>query len=347
MIKEQTIFLDKTPYNIYNGTLIKDNIESLNLIISDISPQTEHQLIGNQIEWKPLIWLEYEKERILKLKCLRIIMLQGVLNIKTLQKIKNKFKNVVIEEHGLLFLGARLFLNECKNSKKFYKERKKKRIIFGSIGTMRLNRFVVSAWSQKNKIDIYFPKINNDRLAYNNHFLKKYANVEFTEYKNVNNRVFGEITLNLFNKKLIDILSETYINFVFHSPTFDDFAPFHDEKLYYSILCKNLPFLVDNTTSNNDIELFGFKPYVGFNYESQYKNHILRWIDILNKNKIFFIDIEYAKNIYRSNEEIINFNQKVLIETDWNKKTDDEFKKLPNNIQKIIENCMTLHSIKI
>ena len=69
MIKHQNIFFDNSlSFDINNGGIIKDDTEILNLFFHDNTNSNSMCLIGNKLEWKPKIWTDFEREKIIKVK---------------------------------------------------------------------------------------------------------------------------------------------------------------------------------------------------------------------------------------------------------------------------------------
>ena len=103
MINEQVIFLDEIDLNPLNGSLIDPGITVLNLIIRDGTPSTDCCIIGKKFEWKPLIWMLYEMEKINRLDKLRIIVCEGLLGDDTKKNIQSNF-GVEVEFFDLLIV---------------------------------------------------------------------------------------------------------------------------------------------------------------------------------------------------------------------------------------------------
>ena len=96
MINEQSIafnnFITEKDYSI------KEDTEILYLYFYDTTSATEYQLVGNKLEWRPIIWIEYEKERLSTLKKLILVSGNGKLdNFKVY--LQRKFPAVVVESY--------------------------------------------------------------------------------------------------------------------------------------------------------------------------------------------------------------------------------------------------------
>ena len=76
MIKHQNIFFDNSlSFDINNGGIIKDDTEIINLFFHDNTNSNSMCLIGNKLEWKPKIWTDFEREKIMKVKEINIVCL--------------------------------------------------------------------------------------------------------------------------------------------------------------------------------------------------------------------------------------------------------------------------------
>ena len=343
MIKEQTIFLDITPYNINNGSLINENVEILNLLINDKNAQTDCQLIGNVFEYKPLIWLEFEKEKIVKLKKLNIIYCNSSPTSILKNAIKNIFKSLEIEFFNLFLSGTFIFFRlaqklapKCENIETSNREEN----CYVSIATMRLPRFFLVYWCQQNNINnIGYPLLNKSEIEKFVYELTRYKNIDIDldKYQNTEKRFFGNISQEEFYKKQIDLLLKTKINIVSHYPLYDYVTSVYDEKLSFPIACKTIPFFIDNISSNECLRNIGFEPYIGFDYSSDdIKDQAKRWQTLLDSNKKFFVDDKESTYLYELNQKIINKNYRILLETDWKKEAEKELLLLPENIKYII-----------
>lgn len=341
MIKEQTIFLDITPYNINGSSLINDDTQILNIIYEDSTPQTDFFLIAKQMEWKPLVWMQEEKSRIDTLKSLRIVNLGGELRDEMKLSINSVAEGPEVIFYNLPFVSRDLlFRKECQDLKNMVKETDKIQSVFYSVGTMRLNRFVLLGWCQKNNIkNIGQPLLSESDLAVLNHEYKRLlATDNNMEYKNKQNRLYGQIDQTQFNRLQISQLSSSYINFVAFYPNYNLRDGYYDEKLWYPVLCKTIPFFVGNVNDNSNLKMHGFRPYVGFDYSADsIPNPIVRWQKLLEDNKKFFLDINESKKIYNQNKEIIEYNYFRLIQTDWKKLLYDAVKSSPIHVQKILQ----------
>ena len=80
MTKSQHVYFDgKIDYKIRSGGLLQSKVEILNLHFCD---SHDLHLVGNQLEWPPLIWLKHEQHKIGKMKQINIGELKKSLNEK-------------------------------------------------------------------------------------------------------------------------------------------------------------------------------------------------------------------------------------------------------------------------
>lgn len=340
MNREQTIFLDTTPYNATGPGLINQDTQVLNLIMYDMTPQTECCLIGNQMEWKPLIWMQHEKNSIRNLKSLRFINLEGELRNTAKQSIKDTAAGIDVIFFDVKHFRNWRFRKECQDLKHTIRETDRIHSVAYSVGTMRLNRFVLIGWCQKNNLsNIGQPLLTDNELFCFNHEYKILMETENNmRYENKQNRLFGEVDQAQFIKLQMSLLSSSYINFVGAYPNYDKLDGDYCEKAWYPILCKTLPFFVGNAYDNDNLKTYGFEPYVGFDYSAdRISNPIVRWQKLLEDNKKFFLDISESKKIHNLNKEIIHYNHAKLTQTDWKKLAYQEVQSLPAHIQTILQ----------
>jgi len=338
MIKEQTIYLDRISYNIQQESLINENIEILNLLITDGRPSTECQLIGNRFEYKPIVWLEFEKERVAKLKKLNIIFLCSQPTELLKSSIRNIFTSLDIEFFNVYLIGNYSYYLSVQNIAPIIENTDKENNFYFSIGFMRLPRFFLVYWCQKNNVNNFgYPKLNEDQLSRFTYELNAYQHIDTTDYQNVGRRFFGDIDQTEFEKQQMDLLLKTRISIVSHQPFYDYLTAFYDQKLLLAMSCKTLPFFIDNIFSNEQISKCGFQPYIGFDYSSDnITNLVSRWQTLLDSNKKFFINDKDSKYIYELNRTIIDNNYKILMETNWKEKAKKELLLLPENIRNVI-----------
>ena len=349
MNREQTIFLDRTPYNITGPGLINQDTQVLNLIMYDMTPQTDCCLIANQMEWKPLIWMQHEKNRIMTLKSLRIINLEGVLRDTTKQSVKAIAGGIDVSFIDLQYFGNWYFMKQCQDEKHTVKETNRIYSVMCSIGTMRLNRFILLGWCQQNNLqNIGQPRLTENELYSFNHEYKRLMDTENNmQYENKENRLFGEVNQTQFNKLQISPLSSSYINFVAEYPNYNIKDGFFCEKVWYPVLCNTVPFFVGNIDDNANLKMYGFRSYIGFDYSADcISNPVTRWQKLLEDNKKFFLDINESRKIYNLNKEIIEYNHDKLTQTDWKKQAYQEVQSLPIHIQTILkENVAHLYKM--
>ena len=339
MINEQTIFLDDIEFDISRPSIVQPGTSILNLIQSDLYPTGGFRSIGGIPEWIPLMWLEYERDKIDSLQKLRIISLEGTFSDWVEDSVKASFKNVEVEIINIPNFGNWIFKNLAKIKAKEINEHEKTDAVIYSAGTMRLNRTVLLEWCQENFIEnIAYPTVNPDQLHFINNEYKSVSNLNQTpKLKLEGKRFFDDIDVHEFNDKFCDLLCKTYINFVATSPDYGLRLGFLDEKTWYPIACKTIPFFVGNVNENENIQNYGFKPYVGFDYSgASVNNPIDRWKKILNDNKQFFVDIGQAEEIYSLNKEIIQFNFDRLTTVDWEKTAYDQFNRQDPHIKDLV-----------
>lgn len=346
MNREQTIFLDTKPYSTIGHGLINQDTQVLNLILGDMTPQTDCCLIGNQMEWKPLIWMQHEKNRIRNLKSLRIINLEGKLRNTAKQSVKDTAAGIDVDFIDMQHFENWIFMKECQDLKHTTRETDRIHSVAYSVGTMRLNRFVLLGWCQKNNLsNIGQPLLTDNELFCFNHVYKRLMETEHNmRYKNKRNRLFGEVDQDQFNKLQMSLLSSSYINFVTLYPNYNIKNGFYCEKAWYPMLCKTLPFFVGNLDDNANLKMYGFRPYVGFDYSADcISNPIVRWQKLLEDNKKFFLDIDESRKIHNLNKEIIEYNYNKLTQTDWKKLAYQEVQSLPAHIQTILQDYAPSH----
>lgn len=345
MIKSQTIFLDQTPYNVQSGSLISANTEILNVIIDDGTLQTDCQLIGDNMEYKPLVWLHYENKNICKMKELNFIFLQSKASGKLKKNITNIFPNLTINFYELLHLGNYQFFELAKKID-LPTHTARQNCCYFSIGTMRLPRFYLAWYCQRVGMNNSgYPESGGNLFKDYMYQLEKIsvAELTFQEYKDKEKRFFGNVDQGDFEKKQINLLSDSRINIVSHYPFYDYVTHFYDEKLSLPIRAKTLPFFFDNKGANDNIRDLGFEPYVGFDYSAEHMdNFVMRWETVLQNNKKFFLEEKESKEIYDMNKNIIDNNYRVLMETNWREKALAECLQLPGHIRDAVENNTNL-----
>ena len=162
MIKHQNIFFDNSlSFDINRGGIIKDDTEILNLFFHDNTNSNSMCLIGNKLEWKPKIWTEFEREKIIKVKEINIVCLLGDLT-GFFHWCQKQFNNIKVNYYSFpLYLQAS-DINDTLSRKKFRFKQIRTQGIFASIGTMRLNRYILTKEGLEKGYDFYFPKITHD-----------------------------------------------------------------------------------------------------------------------------------------------------------------------------------------
>ena len=340
MTNNQTILLDRATYNITSASLIESDTKVLNLIFSDFTEPANFTLIGKSMEWKPLIWMQFEKERIKRLECLRIINCEGTLQDAFKQKVKGIFQHLDIEFIDVKHLGNWMFNQECKNVKDSVVAQDRIKSVTYSAGTMRLNRYVLLGWCQQNQLhDVGRPAMSKNQLRMFNNEYSRLAGTQFDmHYDAKANRFFGDVGQDAFNLKYCQVLGGSHINFVAHPPDYGLRHGAFDEKLWYTLICKTVPFFVGNVSENDNLKMYGFESYVGFDYSADsISNPIERWIKLLDDNKRFFIDIDESKKIHDLNKDIIEHNYDRLINTDWKKVANDDLAGSPDHVQEVLK----------
>lgn len=336
MTKTQTIFLDRTPYNIQSGSLIDGKTEVLNLLIEDGTPQTDCQLIGLCLEYKPLVWMNFEKQRISNLKELNVVFLSGKLAPKGKKQIAKLFPQINVNYFEIPLLGAHYYFEKLKKQRSVEHHNRKQNCYF-SIGTPRLPRFYLTVLCQRYGIDNFaFPGMSENLLRDFTHQLNQLSGHEnvIGSFQNVPKRLFGEIPQCEFEIKQMSLLADARINIVSHYPFFDYMTHFYNEQLAWPMLTKTLPFFFDNKNANANIADIGFKPYIGFDYRADaIDNFVERWNVLFEDNKKFFLESIASQEIYRMNKEIIDHNYRVLLETDWKAKVHKELLEIPENLR--------------
>jgi hypothetical protein len=336
MIKKQNIFFDNLlDFNVTAGGIIENDTEILNLFFYDHCESNSLCLIGDCLEWKPKIWIEFEQEKIEKLKEINIVSLLGDLTALQSYCI-NLFPDIKINYYaynlGLQITPIRDTLSR-RTVLPIHKNRRD-RVLHTSIGTIRLNRYILLKFLLKYNFDVFHPSIpyniSKDFEYQISQCLVTSRDVP-TEIKE--RRVFeNNVTANEFNIKQIEILSESYINVVTTFPNTDMLKYCHDEKYFDTILTKTVPIMLCEKNSNTNMSesLLGFLPYAGFNLKSDSDdNPVLRWTSLLEDNKHIFQDKERVKELYDTNQRVIEHNYNRLVYTDWESERLVQFNRLP------------------
>jgi hypothetical protein len=339
MIRTQTIFLDQTPYDIQSGSLILPGTEILNIIIEDGTQQTDCQFIGDRFEYKPLVWLEHERQTISKLKELNFTFLSSKASDNLKNIIAEKFPHVLINFYHSLLFGKFYYYEQSKKYVTNF-ETPRQENFYLSIGTMRLQRFYLTWYLQRVGIDNFgrpgtAPNILQD-FKYQIEKMSR-SELDLSKYDSSERRFFGEVHQLEFESKQMAVLTSSRINIISHYPFYDYITHFYDEKLTLPVRAKTLPFFFDNKGANENIKDLGFEPYVGFDYSAErIGNLVERWETLLGNNKKFFLNEKESKMIYDANRDIIENNYTVFMQTDWRKRALAELSKLPDHIKDLV-----------
>jgi hypothetical protein len=343
MIKQQNIFFDNSlDFNTTGGGIIENDTETLNLFFHDNCDSNSLCLIGDCLEWKPKIWMEFEQEKLEKLKEINIVSLLGDL-IALQSYCKKLFPNVTINyyAHNLSLqimpirdtLSRRPALPAHKNIRDH--------IFQTSIGTIRLSRYILLKFSLKHNLNLFHPAVTynlSKDFEYQISQCLSTAMQQPTDLKQ--NRMFTEeLKLHEFNTRQMQLQCNSYINFVATFPNTDWLRYSHDEKYFDTILTKTVPFMLCEKNSNTNISesTLGFLPYMGFDLKSDSNdNPVLRWISLLEDNKHIFKDKEIAKELYDKNQRVIEHNYNRLVNTDWDAERLVQFNRLPTFIKEYL-----------
>jgi hypothetical protein len=317
MIDEQVIFLDETDLNPLNGSLIDPGTTVLNLIIDDGTPSTDCYIIGNKFEWRPFIWMLYEMERINRLDKLRIVVCGGVIGDDAKKYIRSNL-DVEIEFFELLIVGSYQFFVEAQGIAKNYHSRIRDINVYYSAGTMRLTRYFLAHWLQEHNIDFGRPRLAKRDIESFSHQLQRISVKDLSNYNNVERRFFGHCDEGTYNDKHVDIIQRSKICMVAEYPFFDWREAHYDEKFTHVLAAKSIPFFFGNKNDNANIELLGFRPYVGIDYSAdKIQDFAERWQMLLDSNKNCLLDVVHMDTLYEQNKSVIDYNFDVLIRTDW------------------------------
>ena len=331
--------MDAAQVNVLGESLISPHTRTLNMLISDATWSTNCCVIGDRMEWKPLAWMLHEKTRIEKLDKLRLVMCESRLANHVKQTIRQMFRDIEIEFHDLLMPGIYPIYLDAQDMAKKYRSVDRVDPMYYSVGTMRLNRFLLVDWLQKNKARNFgHPVLSDKELKVILHPLSRLCKKDFSDYENVNRRFFGDCHVDTYWQKHVDLLLKAKIGIVTEQPLFDYVERFYSEKLIHPIASKTLPFFIGNKNDNENIRELGFQPYIGFDYSAEsISNVVERWQAILDANKKFLLDDDHSTQIFQKNSDIIQHNYSVLIETDWKQKAVDEVLRLPQSVRDFLE----------
>lgn len=338
---QNIIFKNNLDFKILEGGIIKKDTKILNLFFADISSSNRLCLVGNSLEWVTKIWIDHESENLQKLDEINIICLMGDLS-KFALHCQQLFSKVKINYYlANLYLQKKSIYRTLINQRSLSNKNQKEILVYSSIGTMRLNRYLLVKESIEQKLNnIYYPHIP---LSISHDFenqISKILNTNIQEPKEFyENRLYTEaLTQNEFNSKQIKFLEKVYVHIVVTAPNTDWLVNKDDEKYFDSILTKSIPFMLCEKASNiNGLKLLGFLPYEGFDLTSDnIKNPILRWHGLIRDNISFFKNKEKIMELYNKNRFVIEENYKRLINTDWEKEAVEQFNNLPNFIKEFL-----------
>lgn len=340
MTKEQIIFMDTMNVNPMNGSLIKADTGTLDVIIDDATWSTNCCLIGDRMEWKPLVWMMHEKNRIRKLERLRVVLCEAKLADHVKQEIRTMFDGLEVEFYELLLPGIYHVYQWGQDMTKQYKDVERVNTMYYSVGTMRLNRFFLVHWLQQNKASNFgHPVLNKKEMEVLKHPLSRLCTKDFSNYENVSRRFFGECHVDTYWEKQVDLMLRAKISIVTEQPLFDHVERFYSEKLTHSMACKTLPFMISNKNDNDNLKDLGFRPYVGFDYSAEsIADFVERWQTLLDSNRHFLLEDKHASAILEKNKDIIEHNYSVLSDTDWRQKALEEISNLPTLVRDFLEN---------
>ena len=344
MIKQQTIIFDnRLDFNVSGGGIIEKDTETLTLIFEDNYNSHSLCLIGNRLEWKPWIWMEFEQEKLKKLNEINIVCLGGDLT-EFFHHCQTKFINVKIHYYRYNLYSLKIINESLSNKSSLSAQHERKNNIYSSTGTVRLNRYILIKEGQDKGYNFYYPAIS--------HHISKDYEYQISQCLGTamqqpvalkQKRIFDEeLTQFEFNKKQISILTDSYINFVATFPNTDWLKGAVDEKYFDTILCKTIPFMLCEKNSNSTgAELLGFLPYVGFDLKSDsIDNPVLRWKSLLEDNEHIFKDKQRLKELYDKNQQVIKHNFDRLVNTDWEAEKLAQYNRLPVFIKDRIDNLI-------
>ena len=342
MSKQQNIlFNNSLDFKAAGGGIIEHDTKILTLYFHDICKSNSIQLIGEHMEWIPWIWMQLEQEKLKKLNQINIVCLRGDLT-QFFHCCQQKFINVEINYYQCNLHLQIEFIQESLIHKKLLlpAQGERKNNIYSSTGSMRLNRYILIKEGRNKGYDFYYPAVSFNLSKSFEHQISRCIGttiqppIEFEEH-----RIFkNTMTQSEFNRKQVQILSDSYINFVTTMPSTDWLKDSEDEKYFDTILCKTVPFMLCEKNSNSTgLELLGFLPYVGFNLESDsIDNPVLRWKSLLEDNEHIFKDEERVKELYDKNQHVIDHNYNRLVNTDWEAEKAAQLDRLPMFIKEYL-----------
>ena len=167
MIKRQNIFFDNSlDFNVKGGGIIEHDTKILTLFLNGTRNSNSLCLIGERLEWIPWIWMEFEKEKLEKLNEINIVCLIGDLT-EFFRRCQKKFINVKINYYQYnLYQQIDFIKNSLINKTSLPAQCERKNNIYSSIGTMRLNRYILIKESLEKGYDFYYPAISYNISKY-------------------------------------------------------------------------------------------------------------------------------------------------------------------------------------
>jgi hypothetical protein len=346
MSKEQVIFLDKETFHPNGNSLIDNDTKVLNILIVDICGLTDFHIIGKKVEWSPLIWLMFEKERIGRLDTLRICLGMAKLTSKSKNILQTLFPNLEIQYcEMLLGIGSTINFKAAKQLAQRFRESPKDKHFFYSSGSLRIQRFLLIYWLQQHNIsnisNVGHPEIGQQSLRSLKNWLTRFSNHDYSDYSNEDKRFFGDIRVDEFNNKIYPMRCRSMISIVTSYPYFDYAESNYDEKVAFTFASKSLPFFLGNCNDNSNLPDLGFRTYAGFDYSAdKIENFVQRWQSTFESNKKFLFDTKNNRDIYENNLEVIEYNFDLLLSTDWDKKFLRELEKMPAMVRQLISSYM-------
>lgn len=259
----------------------------------------------------------YEMERINQLDKLRIVVCEGIIGDDAKKNIQANF-GVEIEFFDLLIVGSYQFFVEAQGIAKKYQSRMRDINFYYSAGTMRLTRYFLAHWLQKHDIDFGRPRLTKRDMESFSHQLCRISEKDLSNYNNDERRFFGECNQETYNNKHVDIIQRSKICMVAEYPFFDWREAFYDEKFTHVLAAKSIPFFFGNKNDNDNIELLGFRSYIGIDYSADnIQDFANRWQILLDSNKHYLLDVAHLDSLHAQNKSVIDYNFDVLIRTDW------------------------------
>lgn len=342
MIKHQNIKFDnRLKFNLQNGGIVDKDTDILNLFFLDHGNSNSLSLIGNNLEWKPAVWFNFEKENLIKMKEINIVSLLGDLNDFSLycKKIL-PYTKINYFRHNLYGQVMPLKIT-LSNKSQVSNTNTKKHIFHTSIGTARLNRYILIKFAYKNNLILYHPSISLNQSKDFENQISASTGQELQQPVNLEaKRIYDEVlTMTEFHPLHFQQIQDSFLNFVATFPNTDFLKYSVDEKYFDTILAKAVPFFLSHKDSNRDeIETLGFLPYEGFNLA--YDNHdnaVIRWQGLLEDNLSFFKSKEKIEELYFKNKKIIDYNFDKLVNTDWMQERKIQYNLLPKVIQEQLD----------